>query len=300
MASSMSFAKLYAGILESTIWCEPDPTRLVWITMLAMADQFGRVMGSVPGLANRARVPVEDTRTAIHSFLSPDPDSRTKDFEGRRVEEIDGGWRLLNHAKYRELRAEDDRREQNRQAQARQRAKKRGVSASAADSQQVIKSQQKSAESAHKDTDTEKREPGSIDPSSPAEPATATLPGLAIVPQRTAKLPTCPQQAIIDLFHEKLPLLPRVKLMPPAREKALRKLWAWVLSSTKSSGERRATTAQHALAWIGDYFARASENDFLMGRGDRSGAHANWRCDIDFLLTDKGMRHVIEKTEVAD
>jgi hypothetical protein len=31
----------------------------------------------------------------------------------------------------------------------------------------------------------------------------------------------------------------------------------------------------------------------------RSGAHANWRCDIDFLLTDKGMRHVIEKTEAA-
>jgi len=109
----------------------------------------------------------------------------------------------------------------------------------------------------------------------------------------------CPYQSIVDLFHEKLPTLPRVKLMPEGRQKALRKLWGWVLSTSKASGDRRATTAEQALTWIGDYFARAAENDFLMSRGDRTGAHANWRCDIDFLLTDKGMRHVIEKTEAA-
>ncbi|MEQ1683476.1 MAG: hypothetical protein ABL916_07480 [Burkholderiaceae bacterium] len=109
----------------------------------------------------------------------------------------------------------------------------------------------------------------------------------------------CPYQSIVDLFHEKLSSLPKVKLMPVGRQKALRKLWGWVLSTSKASGDRRATTAEQALTWIGDYFARAGENDFLMGRGDRSGSHANWRCDIDFLLTDKGLRHVIEKTEAA-
>lgn len=79
----------------------------------------------------------------------------------------------------------------------------------------------------------------------------------------------------------------------------MRKWWGWVLSSTRETGERRATTTEEALAWIGDYFAHASGNDFLMGRGDRSGVHANWRADFDFLLTERGMRHVIEKTEVA-
>jgi hypothetical protein len=120
-------------------------------------------------------------------------------------------------------------------------------------------------------------------------------------PSASSARPTvpCPYDAIRDLYHEKLPELPRAKLMSDVRQRALRKVWGWVLSSTKADGSRRATNADEALAWFGDYFARASANDFLMGRGTRSEAHANWRCDLDFLLTEKGMKHVIEKTELA-
>jgi len=120
-------------------------------------------------------------------------------------------------------------------------------------------------------------------------------------PTASSARPTvpCPYQAIIEVYHEKLPELPRVKLMTDARQRALRKLWGWILSSTKADGSRRATNADEALVWFGDYFARAAGNDFLTGRGERSGPHANWRADLDFLLTEKGMRHVIEKTEAA-
>ena len=91
--------------------------------------------------------------------------------------------------------------------------------------------------------------------------------------------------------------MPEVRLPEqPARKTALRKVWTWVLTSQKSDGERRATDAESALAWFRTYFERARNNDFLMGRGHRTGEHANWRCDFDFLLTDKGMKHVIEKT----
>jgi hypothetical protein len=148
---SATFTKLSTGILDSTIWFAPDRTRLVWVTMLAMCDQWGRVLCSVPGLAHRARVPVEDAREAIASFLGPDPDSRTKDHDGRRIDEIDGGWRVLNHAKYRDLRAADERREQNNLAQKRHRAKM----ASAGMSASVSTRQHGSAESAHTDTDTD-------------------------------------------------------------------------------------------------------------------------------------------------
>lgn len=115
------------------------------------------------------------------------------------------------------------------------------------------------------------------------------------------KTPTvpCPYQAIVDLYHAALPNLPRVKLMPAARQRALRKTWGWVLSSTKGDGTRRAETADQAMDWLQGYFARAAENDFLMGRGPRSGEHAGWQCDLDFLLTDRGMKHVIEKTQEA-
>lgn len=87
--------------------------------------------------------------------------------------------------------------------------------------------------------------------------------------------------------------------MPASRQKAMRKTWSWVLTSRKSDGVRRAETADEALAWLRAYFERAGENDFLMGRGPRAPGHEGWRCDLDFLLTDRGMKQVIEKTAEA-
>jgi len=122
---SVTFTKLFASITESTVWCEPDTTRLCWITMLAMADSKGRVFGSIPGLANRARVSVDAARTAINTFLSPDPDSRTPVAEGRRIEPLEGGWRLINHEKYRALRDEESIKETKRRYINARRAKER-------------------------------------------------------------------------------------------------------------------------------------------------------------------------------
>lgn len=82
--------------------------------MLAMSDSRGRIWGSIPGLANRARVSVDSVRVAIATFLGPDPDSRTTAYEGRRIEPIDGGWRLLNHEKYRAIRDEESAKESKR------------------------------------------------------------------------------------------------------------------------------------------------------------------------------------------
>jgi hypothetical protein len=104
----MAYTKLFSSIITSTIWTEDDQTRLVWITMLAIADKNGEVAASLPGLARLAAVPLDAVERAIEKFLSPDKHSRTKDDEGRRIEEIDGGWLLLNHAKYREMASRDE------------------------------------------------------------------------------------------------------------------------------------------------------------------------------------------------
>lgn len=107
----MTFTKLFASITESTIWCEDDHTRLVWITMLAMANKNGFIFAAEPGLANRARVPLESVERALVKFLGPDRYSRSPEHEGRRIEKVDGGWRLLNYHKHRAIRDEEDRRE---------------------------------------------------------------------------------------------------------------------------------------------------------------------------------------------
>jgi hypothetical protein len=119
----MAYTKLFNSIITSTIWSEDDQTRIVWITMLAIADKNGEVQGSIPGLARIAGVPVEACRNAITKFLSPDVDSRTKDDEGRRIDVIEGGWHLLNHGKYRNMASDADRAEKAAIRQAKHREK---------------------------------------------------------------------------------------------------------------------------------------------------------------------------------
>src|SRR5687768_11367511 len=103
---SDTYTKLFASITESTIWSEPAGTRLVWITLLAKSNRHGEVYGSVPGLARLANVTLAECEAAIATFMAPDKWSRTPDNEGRRVEAIDGGWRLLNFAKFDRKRSE--------------------------------------------------------------------------------------------------------------------------------------------------------------------------------------------------
>lgn len=112
------YTKLFQSLVTSSIWQEPNETRLVWITMLALADREGVVEASVPGLANVAKVSLEKTQEALKVLKGPDKWSRSQEHEGRRVEEVDGGWRILNHGKYREKLSSDDRREYQRVKQA--------------------------------------------------------------------------------------------------------------------------------------------------------------------------------------
>lgn len=113
------------------------------------------------------------------------------------------------------------------------------------------------------------------------------------------RAPSCPVEAIVEAYHQALPEWPRAKVIRDARIKAIKAMWQWVMTSTKSDGLRRAETADQGLEWFRQYFGRVRSNDFLMGRTQRSAEHANWRPDIDYLLTDRGLKQVIEKTQEA-
>lgn len=110
----MGYAKLFSSIIHSTIWREPPHVKILWITMLAMSDKDGAVMASVPGLADAARVTIEQCNSGLQRLQEPDPYSRTKENDGRRITEIDGGWALLNYPKYRDLKSEEEIKEKNR------------------------------------------------------------------------------------------------------------------------------------------------------------------------------------------
>lgn len=95
--------------------------------MLAMADRVGLVAASVPGLADFARVSLPDCQKALAELVAPDEWSRSQENEGRRIQIVDGGWLLLNHAKYREKMGADERREYLKLKQREYRSKQKST-----------------------------------------------------------------------------------------------------------------------------------------------------------------------------
>ena len=120
-----SYTKLFSSILTSTIWGASHPTRIVWITLLALSDKNGEVIATIPGLARLASVSIEEAVEAIETLQKPDEFSRTADSDGRRIEPIDGGWALINHAKYRLMSSREDVKNTNAARQKRYRERQK-------------------------------------------------------------------------------------------------------------------------------------------------------------------------------
>jgi hypothetical protein len=99
----MGFTKLDSGIVDSSIWGEDAETCKVWITLLALSNSCGDVRGSIGWLAWKSKVPAAKCAFAIAKFIAPDPASRNPENDGRRLEETDRGWHLLNYEEYRDF-----------------------------------------------------------------------------------------------------------------------------------------------------------------------------------------------------
>jgi hypothetical protein len=147
----MSYSKLFSSIVHSSLWTEPDHIRLLFVTLLAIADREGNVWGSRLGLERLANISwdKETDRNPWEALMSPDSDSsdllRNPENEGRRIEEVPGGFQILNFLYYRALRNDDDRRDQNRLSQRRHRAKKSAESRNKPKSATVSQDQPNSA-----------------------------------------------------------------------------------------------------------------------------------------------------------
>lgn len=122
------YNKLFTKILDSSIWLESTPTRIVWLTMIAVMDQDGFAQfAAAKNVAHRARVTPAEAEEALHILENPDPDSSNPDNEGRRIERVPGGWLVLNADKHRQLVTTLVNREQNKIRVQRHRDKKRGA-----------------------------------------------------------------------------------------------------------------------------------------------------------------------------
>ena len=122
----LMYCKLFASLYQGTLRGCSDEI-LVFTNLLAHADQHGIVDKHWRAIAEETGLSRERVEAAILKLEEPDPESRSPEQDGRRIVRIDEhrawGWQVVNYGKYRAIRNEDDRREQNRLAQQRFREK---------------------------------------------------------------------------------------------------------------------------------------------------------------------------------
>jgi len=123
----MPFVKLDCGILSSSLWPDLD-ARVLFITALLMAEPrelasatptlrvtalrrdgwkvppgwYGWVPAASTGIIDRSGLPRKRAAQALEKLSRPDPDSRSRDYDGRRLVRVDGGFVVLNYQKYRD------------------------------------------------------------------------------------------------------------------------------------------------------------------------------------------------------
>lgn len=107
----MAYAKLFSTITESSLWSASKDARLLFLSMLAKADQVGFIEAALPGLARLANLTLTETEAALSELMAPDPHSKSPDCDGARVVKVERGWCLVNYEVYRERRDDDARRE---------------------------------------------------------------------------------------------------------------------------------------------------------------------------------------------
>ena len=120
------YAKLFTSIYQGTLRGDSHGL-LVFTNLLAHAERDGTVDLHPRAIAEEIGLTLDQVKATLLVLEAPDPESRSPELDGRRIVRMDEhrawGWHIVNHAKYNAIRNADDRREQNRLAQERWRAK---------------------------------------------------------------------------------------------------------------------------------------------------------------------------------
>lgn len=265
----MPFVKLDCGILNSTLWVERE-CREIFITSLLMAEPFelrapepqievrtlsltgwvvpvgwyGLVPAAGVGIVHRAGVSNSDAGlAALERLGSVDLESRSKDFDGRRLVRIDGGYLVLNFFKYRDR----DYTGAARAARYRMRKKEAAVTRDVSSSHRDITQAEAEAEI----QSTLRPTVASGNPAGSHSDSARKVNGY--------HPPPCPTAAIIEAYHELLPAAPRVLLKSKVRESHISARWREICSDEKLD-------TAGGMRTVREYLSIAARSKFLTGR----------------------------------
>lgn len=126
------YAKLFTSIYQGTLRGNSNGL-LVFTNLLAHCDKNGIADIHPKAIAEEVGLTIEQVKAALEELESPDIESRSPEEDGKRIVRMDEhrawGWLVVNYVKYRAIRNEDDRREQNRASQERYRNRHKPQSA---------------------------------------------------------------------------------------------------------------------------------------------------------------------------
>jgi len=192
------YGKIFESMYDGTIsvnW----KALVTFQQMIVLCDSDGILDMTPPAISRRTNIPLDIIEEGIEFLQKPDPYSRSKAEEGRRIVLIDAdrswGWRIVNHKYYRDLASREDKKEKDRLRIAEKRNKINNV-ASCSDVSQMSPIQ---------DTDTNTNK--------------------TLKHTSNASRIDIPYESITNLYHDILPQNPRIAKLSPARKAQIRARW---------------------------------------------------------------------------
>ena len=102
------------------------------------------------------------------------------------------------------------------------------------------------------------------------------------------KLPSCPHQKVIELYHESLPYCPQVREWNTTRQKYLQSRWR---EKAVSLGWQQDA---EGLDWFKRFFAFVGESKFLTGKSDGRNGKPPFLADLEWLMRPSNFAKVVE------
>lgn len=114
------YGKIFSTIYDGTLYGHWQAL-VTFQQMIVLCDADGTIDMTPQALAARTGIPLDVIAEGIKFLERPDPDSRSPDAEGCRIERLDShrtwGWHLVNHTKYKFMADAETIRAQNRERQ---------------------------------------------------------------------------------------------------------------------------------------------------------------------------------------
>ena len=127
-----SYGKIFRQIYGSTV-AKDWRVLITFQQFLVLKDRDGLVDMPAFAIARTTGIPQDIIDLGIEELAKPDPMSRSKDEEGRRIVLIDAardwGWRVVNHEYYQGLWSIEEKRAADRARQASKRQRDKAVTA---------------------------------------------------------------------------------------------------------------------------------------------------------------------------